>query len=161
MGRKPKENQLVIIPREELVQYLVDNHRIFTIAELAENTGYTYSQTKVACDNAGLVPITTGERVKEYIQCNMHLTLDVQAEKLEIKVDSLRYYYKQLGFDTKQAGKGRRMLPTTVAARNASKEIKSIGTIPIEMMLGPIARQYNVEVPSIEIINQARSQLLG
>lgn len=162
MGRKPIIERKVVIPREELQQYLIDNHRLFTISEMAATSGYAYNQIKVACDNAGLRPISIGERVKEYLECNMHLTLQEQADRLEMKIDALKYYYKQFGFDLKKAGKGIRVIPSSRNNRErVSKIIRELGNMPLELALGPIAKKYNIDANPMDTINETRMRILA
>ena len=68
MARKPKVVKEMVLPtmtREELYNYIRDNHRLFTMPEMAEATGFSYQQIKKMCDSNGFEPITLAERVKE------------------------------------------------------------------------------------------------
>lgn len=163
MGRKPKVEREILptMTKEELYVYLRDNHRFFTITEMSQFTAFTNQQIKTACDNCGYVPITIGERVKEYIECNQHLTLKQQAEKLEMRVDSLRYYYNLYGYDVRKAGKGIRLKPANNVRVIKDKSIKNLEDLPIDAYLGPIARKYALTEDPMETINRARTQLLG
>lgn len=162
MGRKPKEELFPAISREELPQYLRENHRLYTLSEMSEITGYSYSQIKVACDNEGLIVITLAERVKEYIECNMHLTLQQQADRLDMKVEGLRYYYKQFGYDVRVAGTGTKIIPSSRSAKEtAVRAIREFGTLPVELALGPIARSYDIDANPLDVINSARNRLLS
>lgn len=159
MGRKPKVEKEVLptMTKEELYVYLKDNHKFFTITEMAEETAYSMQQIKTACDNYGLVPITMGERVRSYIECNQHLTLRQQAEKLDMKMDSLKYHYKQLGYDHTKAGKGEKINPADKDVRmRTHRAIRDLSTYPVEYLLGPIARKYMNQEDPMEIINRAR-----
>jgi hypothetical protein len=160
MGRKPNETNQTI-PREELSKYLREHHRLFTMAEMARDTGWGYQTVKTACENDGLKAVNLAERVKEYIECNMHLTLQQQCEKLDMKIDSLRYYYKQFGYDVRQAGKGTRLRQSPIARKKNVEDIRDNGGLSLELALGPIAKKYyNVGDP-IDIINTARNRLIG
>lgn len=163
MGRKPKVEKEVLptMTKEELYAYLKDNHRLFTTTEMAEATAFSAQQIKTACDNCGFKPITMGERVKEYIENNQHLSLEEQAEKLDMRVDSLRHHYRVHGYDVKKAGKGVRRTPSNNVRVIASRSIRELGTLSLDAYLGPIARKYALIEDPMETINRARTQLLG
>lgn len=163
MARKSKADKEVILPtmtRPELFDYIRDNHKLFTMAEMAENTGFSYQQIKVACEKEGYEAITLQGRVKEYIEHNMHLTLDEQATRLELSVESLKYHYKQLSYDHKMAGRGQRLNPDKTVREKAQRIIRELGSLPIEMLLGPIARKYSMEEQPLDTINKVRARLL-
>lgn len=162
MGRKPKEEKNVTIPREELLQYIKDHCEYFTCTEMAADTGYNHTTIKYIADQAGIKIITQGERIREYIRCNMHLTLEVQAEKLDLDIANLRYYYKQFGFNLKSAGKGQKIIPEDERTRKRKlEELWKSGEIPLDVLLGPIARSYHLEVNTLDTINSVRMRVLG
>ncbi len=162
MGRKPKEEKEKTVPREELVEYIKNNCEFFTCSEMAEFTGYSNATIKVLADQAGLKIITQKQREKDYVTCNMHLTIEVQAQKLDMNIEALKSYYRIFGIKPKQAGRGQKI------DMNAHKEkamrkslLKEDGTIDLERALGPLAQKYNLGVSTLDTINATRSKILG
>lgn len=162
MGRLTKQPETALMSREELLQYVIDNHMLFTMAEMAETSGYTVSQIWSVCKNNDLTAITLRERVHQFLLRNMHLKLDVQAEKLDMTVTNLRYHYKKLNIDPDLAGTGVRPESKTterkIAVRRAN--YKAAGLQKERSYLGPIAQAYfEAEKDPIDIVNDAKLKI--
>ena len=155
MGRKPKSEVPPNIPREELQAYVAKSYKIFTVTEMAEESGHPGATIKLMCDKMGVLPITQGERVHKFILNNMHLSLNDQADALEMTYEALKAYYKKFGIDVKKAGKGVRVSEFEKKKREAF--LKS------HTKLGPIAQSYydSGANSALTIINTARVAIMG
>jgi hypothetical protein len=150
MGRKLKDETAPLIPKEDLAKFLRANHKIHTLSELAKLSGYSPGTIKYVCIGENIEPITQGERAYNFITRNMHLSLEDQADALEIGLPALKVHYKKSGLDPNKAGKGQRISLYDVKRREEFQKK--------ERFLGPIAAQYyGSPLNPLELINNVRA----
>lgn len=85
------------VDKERLTNFIEINHYFMTVTEMAEETGANFPLVKRICDSNGWKPITIAERMATFIESNKNLSLEDQADKLEISVTGLKHHYEKLG----------------------------------------------------------------
>lgn len=88
---------MAYINNERIVEFIKINHYLMTLAEMAQELRITPSAMGRICTELNIVPVTIGERSKEFILKNQHLTQEELALKLCVTKESIVPYIKELG----------------------------------------------------------------
>lgn len=147
MNKKQKMAQRM--PKEELLGFLMRNHAQFTIAELAEKSGWSRSTVISMCETHSVVPISLGERSKKLISENIHLTVRELAALTTLSEGTVRQYLSDLKIT---AAKDYENIPVE---QKLMKQEEKIARIRASILLGPIARKY-MEVPMVDLVNKVK-----
>lgn len=87
--------------REALEQFIEDNHRYFTVAEIIEHTGAKPWLVNSIVQKGGYKVITITERAERYINSHMHLSFNQLMEKLDVAEATMNNYLKKMGLKVK------------------------------------------------------------
>lgn len=147
-------NKTPTISREALPKFIEDNHRLLTVSEIVEATGFTWTVVGYECRKLKISPITLGERNLAAVKSMLHLTLKEIAQNLGLSEGAIRVYLKILNV---AIGSDGHLLKELEVRKEEKKEIVRLEDveIPQNNYLGPIARRYKRTEP-IDLINKFR-----
>jgi hypothetical protein len=81
---------------QKLKEYIEINQWYMTEGEMAEERGLRPSQIDYVCNKFGFTPIKIADRIRDFILANTDMTLEEQAQQLNIGVAALKYHYNNL-----------------------------------------------------------------
>lgn len=124
--------------KAELERFIEDNHRIMTLTEIEEWTGFNTNQVRSVVTRRGFNVITIGERTTNYIKKHGHFSFNELMEKLEVTEGSLYKYLKDMGIKVK--------------TKHRDLPINEISEIPVSAPR-PGPQKVNAIVTKADVIN--------